>query len=206
MQKQPRTLAIPKAARKPCRLPPAWLVTDAKRLPDPVPSVLRLPRGTGVLLRHYEWPMVKRLALARHLRAICRERGLVLLVAGDARLAAACGADGLHLPQGLLARAAGVKRRHPAWLITAAAHDAGAIAQAARAGIDAVLISPVFATASHPGAEGLGAVRFAALAGLARRSGLGVYALGGIDARSQQRLAHIPKNGTAAIRGMAAVL
>jgi Thiamine monophosphate synthase len=210
LRKQTRTLAIRPAMRKPSRPPPVplpfvWLVTDAKRLPDPLPSVLRLPRGSGVLLRHYEWPFARRLALARQLRVICRERGLVLLVAGDAHLALACGADGLHLPQGLLAKAVGVKRRYPGWLVTAAAHDAAAIAQAARNNVDAVLISPVFATASHPGATGLGVVRFAALAVAARRWGLGVYALGGVDAASSRRIAHVPKNGTAAIRGMAAV-
>lgn len=201
MRKRQRTLASPPDGRKPCRLPVAWLFTDAERLPDPLPVLRRLPRGTGVVLRHYEWPRAERMLLARQSRAICRERGLVLLIAGDAHLALACGADGVHLPQRLLGKAAGIARRHPAWLLTAAAHDAAALAGAARGGIDAVFISPVFPTASHPNAKGLGAVRFAALADLARRRGLGVYALGGIDAASMRRIAHIPKNGTAAIRG-----
>ena len=192
-------------ARKPSLLPRQWLVTDAARLPDPLPVARRLPRGTGILFRHYEWPWHERLKLARQLAALCRARGLWLVVAGDARLALSCKADGLHLPQGLLGRAAGIARRHPRWLLLAAAHDEGAVAGAARAGVDAVLISPVFPTASHPGAAGLGVLRFAMLSQTARRRGLGVYALGGIDGKSAQRLAHIPKDGTAAIAGVAAV-
>lgn len=186
-------------------LPPRWLVTDAARLSDPLPAAARLPRGSGVLFRHYEWPGSRRERLALRLAALCRTRGLILLVAGDARLALRCGADGLHLPEAMLARAAGVARRHPEWLLTAAAHGVGAIARAALGGVDAVLISPVFPTGSHPGTPGMGVVRFAQLAAMARRKGLGVYALGGITGATAQRLVHVPKNGTAAITGMAAV-
>lgn len=186
-------------------LPRQWLVTDAARLPDPLPAAARLPRGAGIVFRHYEWPRSERLKLARRLAALCRARGLWLVVAGDAGLARSCNADGLHLPQRLLGRAAGIARRHPRWLLTAAAHDEAALAQAARAGVDVVLISPVFPTASHPGTAGLGVLRFAMLSEQGRRRRLGVYALGGITKRTAQRLAHIPKNGTAAIAGMAAV-
>ncbi|WP_341893968.1 thiamine phosphate synthase [Ferrovibrio terrae] len=199
-----RTLATPASRRKPEAWPVRWLVTDARRLPDPLPAIRRLQSGDGVLFRHYELAPVRRLALARQIAALCRRQGLVLLVAGDVRLARAVHADGLHLPQGLIGRAAAA-RRTGLGQVTAAAHDAGAVRRAARAGVDAVLISPVFSTASHPGAAGLGALRFAALSMLARHLGLMVYALGGITAASARRLRHIPKKGTAAIQGMAAV-
>lgn len=193
----------PRTATKRC-LPDRWLVTDAARLPDPLPAAAALPRGTGVLFRHYELTAAGRLQLAQRLAELCRSRGLYFVVAGDARLALSCNADGLHLPQGLLHLAAGLACRYPHRALTAAAHDEAAIAQAARAGVDAVLISPVFPTASHPGSAGLGVVRFAMLAQKAQRQGLGVYALGGIDGTSERRLCHISKNGTAAIQGMAA--
>ncbi len=193
-------------ARNPLTWPRQWLVTDAARLSDPLPVASGLPRGSGVLFRHYEWPWADRLQLARRLAALCRARGLRLVVAGDARLALSCGADGLHLPQALLGRAAGIARRHPRWLLTAAAHDEAAVRQAARGGVGAVLISPVFPTASHPEAAGLGVLRFALLSRHARQRGLRVYALGGITGQTAQRLVHIPKNGTAAIAGMAAAL
>lgn len=132
---------------------------------------------------------------------LCRQRGLILLVAGDTRLARAVGADGVHLPQGLLPSAAGLRRQFG--MVTAAAHDAGAVARAARAEVDAVLISPVFATVSHPGAAGLGVVRFAALVDQARRKGLKVYALGGMDAVTGRRLKITGMTGVAGISGLA---
>lgn len=182
-------------------LPRRWLVTDAHRLADPLPAIGRLRPGDGVLFRHYEWPPVKRLAFAQQVAALCRRRGLVLLVAGDVRLALAVGADGLHLPQALIAQAAAA-RRAGLRLVTAAVHDPGAVALAARSGIDAVLISPVFATASHPGVVGLGVLRFAGLATAARRQGVVVYALGGMTAAGMHRLRHTAAIGFAAIAGL----
>jgi thiamine-phosphate pyrophosphorylase len=182
---------------RPASWPGLILLTDARRLPDPLPALRRLPQGSAVILRHYEWPYVRRLALARAMADLCRQRGLILLVAGDARLARAVGAAGVHLPQGLLPLATGLRRQFG--MVTAAAHDAGAVALAARAGADAVLVSPVFATPSHPGAKGLGAVRFAALARHARRKGLRVYALGGVNAATARRLKAIAMAGIAGI-------
>ncbi|PJI42307.1 MAG: thiamine phosphate synthase [Ferrovibrio sp.] len=179
-------------------MPGRWLVTDAGRLPDPLPAIGRLERGDGVLFRHYELAPAKRLALAQQVAELCRRRGLVLLVAGDARLARAVSADGLHLPQALIEHAARA-RRMGLRLVTVAAHDAAAIARAARCGADAVLISPVFATASHPGAAPLGVLRLAALATEARRRGLQVYALGGVTPASFTRLRQVPLAGYAAI-------
>jgi len=203
MMRQMKSLActLPTAShrRKPRpALPARLLVTDARRLPDPLPAIRRLDRGDGVLFRHYELPHGERLALLRRVALLCRRHGLVLLVAGDARLARAAAADGLHLPQAQIgrARAAG---RAGLQLLTMAAHDAGAVRRAARSGADAVLISPVFATASHPEAAPLGVLRFAALAAGARRQGLQVYALGGMSPASFVRLRHLPLAGYAAI-------
>lgn len=200
-----RTLATGPYGRKPRSgflWPARWLVTDSRRLADPLPAIHRLKPGEGVLFRHYELARPARLKLALQVAALCRRRGLVLLVAGDARLARAVNADGLHLPQGLVQQAA-TARRLGLRLVSAAAHDAGAVAQAGRHGVDAVLVSPVFVTASHPGAAELGAVRFAALASAAQRRGLQVYALGGITAATEKRLRHIRKAGSAGIQGMA---
>jgi thiamine-phosphate pyrophosphorylase len=193
------TLSTPPQRRKSRgRLPPRWLVTDWRRLPDPLPAILRLQRGDGVLFRHYELPPAERLALAQQVAVLCRRRGLMLAVAGDARLARAVSADGLHLPQDLIEHAA-TARRTGLRLVTVAAHDAAAIARAACSGADAVLISPVFATASHPGAAPLGVLRFAALATAAARRGMAVYALGGVTPAGFARLRQVPLTGYAAI-------
>lgn len=71
--------------------------------------------------------------------------------------------------------------------VTAAAHSRRAVYTAYRAGVDAVLISPVFPTRSHPGGKTLGIIRFAALATYANSLGLGVYALGGMTDQTKIR-------------------
>jgi thiamine-phosphate pyrophosphorylase len=183
-----------RANRAECRLPCLFLVTDERRLPDPLPAIARLPRGAGVIFRHYGDR--ERAATGARVARLCRARRLVLLVAGDAGLAARWRADGVHLPERLAARARGLRQRRPRWLITAAAHSRPALVRAARAGADAALLSPVFATASHPGAPALGILRFAALA---RRAPLPVIALGGITARARRRLIAAGAAGIAGI-------
>lgn len=179
-------------------LPALLLLTDAGRLPDPIPAMRRLPRGAGVVLRHYEVP--ERTRLARQLAAICRMRDLVFLVAGDGALAAEVGADGLHLPEALAGRARVWRRRRPEWLITAAAHGLPALLGAGACGADAALLSPVFATASHPDARALGPLRFARMV---RASRIPVYALGGVNRHTAPRLIDSGAVGIAAISGLA---
>lgn len=141
-----------RAARDPLgrRLPTLWLFTDDRRTPDPE-ALETLPRGTGVVLRGVA-------------RAWC-PRGRVLAVAGDARRALALGA-GLHLPGALLARPPFGFRR--CRFLTAAVHDGRAAVRARRLGVAIGFVSPVFATASHPGAPPLGLFRARRIAKLLR--------------------------------------
>jgi thiamine-phosphate pyrophosphorylase len=184
-------------------LPPLILVTDAKRLPDPLPAAAALPKGSAVILRHYEIERTARRALARRLKHLCRLRGLKLLIAGDSRLAGAVGADGLHLREAQLRGPipCGLAERRRGWLVTAAAHSPAGVLLAARRGADAVLLSPDFPTASHPGRRALGPLRFAALA---RLSHLPVYGLGGIEGGNARRLIGSAAVGIAALGGLAA--
>jgi thiamine-phosphate pyrophosphorylase len=183
-------------------LPTLILLTDEHRLPNPVAAVRWLPRGSAVILRHYAAP--DRAALARTLARLCRARGVRLIVAGDWRLAAAVGAGGVHLPEGMARRGrmawGGGAPKPPGFVVTAAAHSPGALWRAWRAGADAALLSPVFATASHPGAAGLGVLRFA---GWCRRAPLAVYALGGVNPATARRLAGSGLAGIAGIGGLA---
>jgi thiamine-phosphate pyrophosphorylase len=164
------------------KLPPVILLTDMRRLPDPLAAAAGLPRGAAVVVRHTD-PAGRR-ALALQLRPLCRRRHLKLLIANDWHLAAQIGADGVHLAEAQLPHAG--RRAWPArWLVTSAAHSLPALVRARRAGADAALLSPVFPTGSHPGARTLGPLRFAALA---HRAPLPVYALGGVDVRNARRL------------------
>ncbi len=181
-------------ARRVGRAPTLVFLTDAAREPDPAGIVARLPRGAAVIVRDYAHPA--RDALARALVRIGRARGVIVLVAGDPRLAIRVRADGFHAPEGLAFRARAVRAIRPNALVTTAAHGPRGLVAAARVGADAALLSPVFATPSHPGAAALGPVRFAALAAAAR---LPVLALGGVDARTVRRLLGSGAAGIAAI-------
>ena len=76
-----------------------------------------------------------------------------------------------------------------------------ALAAAAHGGANAALLSPVFATKSHPGAESLGV---AGANALATAAALPVYALGGINLQSAPGLSGTAFAGLAAIEGLAA--
>lgn len=179
-------------------LPDYILMTDEKRLADPIPVIGGLPANSAVILRHYGAP--DREELAVRMMAAARKHGVKVLIAADARLALKVGADGLHLPEALAARGPGVWRtwRRPDWLVTAAAHSPGALFRADRAGADAVLLAPVFPTASHPETRTLGTLRFSAWC---RQSPIPVYALGGVSPVNRRRLKDSGTRGFAGISG-----
>lgn len=188
------------ARRKKCgRIPALILVTDGVRLPDPAPAMARLPAGAGVLLRHYD--AADRPALARQLAALARRRRLVLLLGGaDWRLAAAIGAQGLHLPEGVARHLAdpGLRLWHRrGHLLSIACHSPAALARARALKAEMVTLSPVFPTASHPGAPSLGPTRFALWAA---RADVPVVALGGVNRRTARTLRFAA--GIAAISGL----
>ena len=175
-------------------LPPLLLMSDESRLADPRPAARLLPRGSAVVLRNYHSP--GRAALAAELAALCRARGLILLIGADGALAGRVGAHGLHFPEAQRWRAREWRRRHGEWIITVAAHSGAALGHAASAGADAAVLAPVFPSEGHRGAPSLGASRFAALV---RLSPLPVYALGGIDVGGARRIAGSGAVGIAAI-------
>jgi thiamine-phosphate pyrophosphorylase len=180
-------------------LPALVLVTDETRLPDPGAAVAALPRASAVVFRHYGDPGRK--SLARRLARLCRRRGLLFLVAADAALAQTLGARGLHVSEQAARGPAYLRRRWRRGLtVTASAHGRAGVIRAARLGADAVLLGPVFATASHPGREPLGPVRFGLIA---RASPLPVYALGGMTETTARRLTGLGAAGVAALGALA---
>ncbi|AOH83405.1 thiamine monophosphate synthase [Sphingomonas panacis] len=162
-------------------VPTLWLMTD-ERLGDGLwDAVARLPRGAGIVFRHYATPLPERRALFAQLARIARRRGLVLLRAGSVRLAR---------------REDGVHNRRASGLSTRSAHDRREAVIAWRSGATAIFVSPVFATRSHPGATALGLLRAAAIG---RGLGVPLIALGGMDARRFKRVRALGFHGWAAI-------
>ena len=87
-------------------------------------------------------------------------------------------ADAAYGPPAMLARGPAIMR-----LVTV--HCLREIAMARRARADAVLLSPVYPTRSHPGAKLLGPSRFRLLAARAK---VPVIALGGMSKRGSRAL------------------
>ena len=164
-------------------------LTDGERTPYAELTIRALPAGAAVILRDYDAP--NRAALARRLIAIARPRGVVVLIGADITLAREVGADGVHLP-----RWAPPPNGNSGLIITCAAHNARELERAAAIGAKAALLSPAFATESHPGASALAAKKFKALAAAAPVS---VLALGGVDETNARKLKGPHVAGLAAI-------
>lgn len=184
------------------RLPPTYLITPEPGAKD-VPYLRALAQSLEagvrlVQLRVRSRPTSRIRSLAREALALCRRAGAWMLVNGDPDLAQAMGADGVHLPA---ARLWDLRERPlgaSLW-VAASCHDRAEIVRAAELGVDFAVLSPVRATASHPGAQPLGWQRFWSLTETAK---LPVYALGGLGPADLPMAWAHGAQGVAAIRGL----
>ncbi len=154
----------------------------------------RLPRGAGVVFRAFGRPGA--LDQGRALRTLAREQGVIFLVGGDARLAWALRADGLHLPERSVPPRIDRRRWPRGFLVTAAAHSLAAVRRASIAGVDGIVVSPVFPSASPSAGRPLGPMT---LAIWTREAHCPVYALGGVDQWTARRLRLTAARGFAAV-------
>ncbi|ATY33197.1 thiamine phosphate synthase [Sphingomonas psychrotolerans] len=162
-------------------LPQLWLMTD-ERMGDLLWDALaRLPRGSGVVFRHYGLPSGERGALFARVTQVARRRGLLVIRAGAERLGRG---------------AAGVHGRRGEGLRTWPAHSRREAIAGIRAGANLLFVSPVFATRSHHGARALGRAR---LGLMIRGLQVPVIALGGMDPRRAAGLKPLDIYGWAAI-------
>ena len=184
------------AAVSPCvaHLPPLLFFTDPIRTPRPWETAARLPPGAGVVYRHFGAPDAAETAIL--LQRSTQDAGVRLLIGLDDGLAEVIGADGVHLPQRALDRAAVLRAAHPDWILTGAVHEA----LDAPPALDAVVLSPVFTAggaSSRTQAMGLEAFR-----ALADRLDRPAYALGGLNARNARTLTGSGACGLAAVGGI----
>lgn len=180
------------------RLPDRYVIT-----PAPDANFLErldrvLARGARLLqLRATSLPAPDYLELARAVCGRARPWGAQVLLNADPALVTAAGAQGVHLNTRRL-RALSARPLSPELWVAASCHDAAELAQAARIGVDFVVLGPVLATASHPGAAALGWKRLRALT---ETTALPVFALGGLQAEDRARAWEAGAQGIAAIRG-----
>jgi thiamine-phosphate pyrophosphorylase len=172
-------------------IPALYFFTDPVRTPDPVRIARRLPPGAAVVYRHFG--AADRARVARALARVCRQRGLVLLIAADPNLARRVGADGVHWPE-RRSRCAG---RH-AGLSTVAVHSDRAARRVERA--HALVLAPVLPTHSASANPPLGLFKAARVA---RGAHIPVIALGGINAGNAHRFSRRGFAGLGCVEGLA---
>ena len=183
------------------RLPGIYAIT-----PEPVSCAnffgeLEQTLRSGVKLLQFRAKQLDSQAYADHAREVLtlarRYQARVLLNA-EPELAVELEADGVHLDSRRLTTSA-QRPLDENYLVAASSHSATELGLACALGADFALLSPVRATASHPGAEPLGWQRFA---GIVQHARCPVYALGGVSPD------HLPlawahgAQGIAAIRGV----
>lgn len=174
-------------------LPRLWLMTDERMGEALWHALARLPRGSGIVFRHHATPPAPRRLLYERVRRIARARRLVLVLAGSPRAAVGWRADGAHGRSPHQHAARGLVR-------TAPAHGRREVIQRGHVN-DALFLSPVFPTRSHPAGTTLGPIRFG-LAAPRRRpapTAISIIALGGMDSCRFKRMRRLGADGWAAI-------
>jgi 8-oxo-dGTP diphosphatase len=190
-----RELSMP-AANRPLvtalRLPDAWAILpedlDEETFVRALPA--RAQSGHGIYLRGLE----TRPAELQVRAAQCREHGLAIMIRDEAELARSVNADVLHLS----ADTGKSLTEKPEFegLVSMACHNRTERDRALALDMDQILLSPVAATPTHPGATPLG---WSGLAELATGIPVPVYALGGVTPADLDRARQAGARGIAGI-------
>ncbi len=158
-------------------VPLLWLLSDERNDGVLEAAIARLPEGSGFVFRHYHLPEDERANRFAGLLPSLRAGKHWAIVSDTYETAVQWGADGVYGPSNRMPPA-GMK-----WIATA--HDDDEMVDADRGAADAIMLSPVFQTRSHPGGEVLGIEGFHRLA---RASVAPVIALGGMTAGRAREL------------------
>ncbi|MEE8369889.1 MAG: thiamine phosphate synthase [Dehalococcoidia bacterium] len=149
----------------------------------------------AVQLREKNLPPDELLPLAHRLRALTRDRAL-LIVNGPLEVALACEADGLHLPEA----ASPVERPSAGFMVGRSVHSPEAARRAEAEGADYLIAGPVYATPSHPHVPPAGVDLISEVAAAVR---LPVLGIGGV---SEGRVAEVIRAGAVGVAVITAVL
>ena len=183
--------------------PPLLLVTDRQQARLPLAEVVAAALAAGcrwVSVREKDLSEDDQIALARSLLPIARRHGARLTVHGDAAVAKACGADGVHLPAGSdPARSRALLGTGK--LIGVSIHTVTEAEAIDPDTVDYAIAGPAYETASKPGyGPEIGRKGLAEIALAAR---VPVLAIGGINVA---RVAEVLAAGPAGIAVMGSVM
>jgi|GraSoi_2013_60cm_1033757.scaffolds.fasta_scaffold29831_1 thiamine-phosphate pyrophosphorylase len=183
--------------------PPLLVVTDRHQARSPLADVIRVAFSAGcrwVSMREKDLSDDDQIALASTLLPIARRHGARLTVHGDAALAKACGADGVHLPAGADAgEARKILGREK--LLGVSLHTVTEAEAIDPAIVDYAIAGPAFETPSKPGYGP--EIGRKGLAEIARAAPVPVLAIGGLNAT---RAAEVLAVGPAGIAVMGSIM
>jgi thiamine-phosphate pyrophosphorylase len=183
--------------------PPLLLVTDRRQARLPLADVVAAALGAGcrwVSLREKDLSQDDQTALAGTLLRLTRRHGARLSLHGDAQLAKACGADGVHLPASG-DPAAARKLLGQGKLIGVSIHTVTEAEAIDPAVIDYAIAGPAFETPSKPGyGPEIGRKGLSEIAAAAR---VPILAIGGLNAT---RAAEVIAAGPVGIAVMGGVM
>ncbi len=182
---------------------PLYLIADRATCGDrPMLDVLARALDAGVRLVQLREKALDRdalEALAEQVLSLAARYDAMLLINAAVDIAVKIGAQGVHLPGGILPRAVR-DRVGPSFLIGYSAHTYAELDCAG--GADFVTYSPIFTPGSKPGYDGV-EVGLVGLANAVAHSHLPVYALGGI---TPKRAAKCRTTGCAGVAVMSGIL
>lgn len=196
---------MPAADRPICtalRLPQQYLITGPDpRQPDQFLQRLEASLSRGVRLVQFRAPGLEEdeyADLAERVQRVCRQHDAQLLLNCSVELARELDADGVHLSSHRLAALSERPLTEDKW-VAASCHNRDELCQAMAIDADFCLLSPVFATRSHPEADPLGWERFAEMA---KWANIPVYALGGMGQGHLEQVLERGGQGIAAISAL----
>jgi len=172
--------ALKACARHRSDLPALFGFSDPIRAPSVERLAAKLPWGAGIVVRHFGRPDFD--DICRGIRC-AHDKEIIVLIAGDAELAIASGADGVHIPERMASDRALFDRRFG--YVTASCHGLAGLRKLEGLPIDGLFLSSVFPSGSPSAKRPIGPHR---LTRLVERSALPVLALGGVNHTTCGRL------------------
>ena len=186
--------------KKPCALSPFILMTDPKRVADPVAAAKNVPEGAAIIYRHFGES--NKLEIAKELRDVTFNRDQQLLIGHDPLLAISVGADGVHFRRDPNIELAMLwRQRCPNWVISMAALKGPQNYKGDLNVLDGLLLSAIFTSGSSSAGEPIGVQ---VLDDVCRQLPVSVFALGGINKNTAKDLSGSLAAGLAGIGGLLA--
>jgi thiamine-phosphate pyrophosphorylase len=173
--------------------PPLLLITDRKQARRPLTQVVSGALTSGcrwISVREKDLPLDQQIDIALTLLPMVHRHKAWLTLHGDAAVAKACGADGVHLPAGSNPRDARRLLGHDR-LIGVSIHTVAEAEAIDPRDVDYALAGPAFETPSKPGyGPEIGKI---GLGEIARASKVPILAIGGLNpARAAEVIAAGP--------------